>query len=110
MTSPISGQKDPEQQFRRQLQTLVRNLERSIQDLLANFWEEPFRHYAHELASTLLSSSKAYGFLELASVARAITSLLALRMEDVITLEDALREKLLELVALLKELAAVVAA
>jgi len=102
--------RDPEKAFRGQIKTAVRNLERAIQDLLEHFWEEPLRRHAHELASTLLDGCKTYGFLELASVIRAISSLVALPMEEVLTLENALREKLTELVALLKEMAELIAA
>jgi hypothetical protein len=110
VTSPNSKKQDPEQVFRGQLKSVIRNLERSINDLLENFWEEPLRRHAYDLASTLLSGCKTYGYLELGSVARAITSLLSLRMEDVIALEHPLKDKLRELVALLKEMAAILAA
>ena len=105
-----NGRKDPEKVFRGQLHAVVRNLERAIEDLLENFWEEPLRRHAHELSSALLDSCKTYGYLELGSVARAINSLVALPMEEVLTLEQPLREKLKELVALLKEMAAILAA
>jgi hypothetical protein len=102
--------RDPEKAFRGQIKISVRNLERAIQDLLENFWEEPLRRHAHEMSSTLLEGCKTYGFLELASVIRAITSLVALPMEEVIALETALREKLAELIGLLKEMAELIAA
>lgn len=102
--------RDPEKVFRSQIKTAVRSLERSIQDLLDNFWEEPLRRHAHELSNTLLEGCKTYGFLELASVIRAIVSLVALPMEEVLTLETALKEKLTELISLLKEMAELIAA
>jgi len=107
---PSVGRHDPEKVFRGQIKSVVRKLERAIQDLLENFWDEPLRRHTHELASTLLEGCKTYGFLELASVTRAITSLVALPMEEVIALENALREKLTELIGLLKEMAELVAA
>ncbi len=102
--------RDPEKVFRSQIKTAVRSLERSIQDLLDNFWEEPLRRHAHELSNALLEGCKIYGFLELASVIRAISSLVALPMEEVLTLETALKEKLTELIGLLKEMAELIAA
>ena len=105
-----NGRNDPEKVFRGQLHTVVRNLERAIDDLLENFWEEPLRRHAHELASALLASCKNYGYLELGSVTRAINSLVALPLEEVLSLEQPLKEKLKELVALLKEMAAILAA
>lgn len=101
---------DPEKAFRGQLKAAIRNLERSVDDLLQNFWEEPLRRYTHELASALLEGCKVYGYLELASVTRAITSLVALPLEEVLTLQDALKSKLRELIGLLKEMAALLAA
>jgi hypothetical protein len=102
--------RDPEKVFRGQIKTAVRALERSVQDLLENFWEEPLRRHAHEVASTLLDGCKTYGFLELASVLRAITSLVALPMEEVLSLEEVLKAKLTELVDLLTEMADLIAA
>src|SRR5260221_803095 len=102
--------RDPEKVFRSQIKTAVRSLERSIQDLLDNFWEEPLRRHAQELSNALLEGCKIYGFLELASVIRAISSLVALPMEEVLTLETALKEKLAELIGLLKEMAQLIAA
>ncbi len=108
--TPTNGRKDPEKAFRGQIRSAVRNLERAIQDLLDNYWEEPLRRHAHEVSSALLEGCKTYGYLELASVTRAITSLVALPMEEVIALEDALKEKLRELIGLLKEMAELIAA
>jgi len=102
--------RDPEKAFRGQIKTAVRKLERAVQDLLDHFWEEPLRRHAQELSATLLEGCKIYGFLELASVIRAISSLVALPMEEVLTLEDALRAKLTELISLLKEMADLIAA
>jgi len=108
--SEVPGHTDAERQFRGQLRTVLRNLERAIEDLLENFWEEPLRRHAYEVASVLLNGCKAYGYLELASVVRAMTSLLDLRMEEVLTLKDPLKEKFKELISLSKEMAEILAA
>lgn len=110
VVSPVTGRKDPEREFRGQLKAAVRNLERAIQDVLENFWEEPLRRHAHELSAALLEGCKTFGYLELGSVTRAIHSLLALPLEDVLTLESALKEKFKELIGLLKEIAGFLAA
>lgn len=102
--------RDPEKAFRGQIKTAVRNLERAVQDLLENFWQEPLRRHAHEVSTSLLEGCKTYGFLELASVIRAIVSLVALPREETVSLEKALTEKLTELIALLKEMAEMIAA
>ena len=61
MTSPHSGKKDPEQVFRSQLKSVIRNLERAIDDLMEHFWEEPLRRHAYDLAEALLAGCKTYG-------------------------------------------------
>jgi len=105
-----TGRNDPEKVFRAQLHTVVRNLERAVDDLLQNFWEEPLRRHAHELASALLASCKTYGYLELGSVTRAIHSLVALPREEAENLQQPLKDKLKELLGLLREMAAILAA
>ena len=110
MKAPVPGRSDPERQFRSQLRTVLRNLERALEDLLENFWEEPLRRHAFEIASALLAGCKTYGYLELASVARAMVSLLDLRMEDVLALRDPLKDKFKELIGLSKEMAEILAA
>ena len=110
MRADVPGRTDAEKQFRAQLRTVLRNLERAIEDLLENYWEEPLRRHAFEIASALLGGCKTYGYLELASVARAMTSLLDLRMEDVLTLKEPLTAKFKELIVLSKEMAEILAA
>lgn len=107
---PSTTGRDPEKVFRGQIKTAVRRLERAVRDLLDHFWEEPLRRHTQELSTALLDGCKTYGYLELASVIRAIASLVALPMEEVLSLEDALRSKLTELVSLLKEMADLIAA
>jgi hypothetical protein len=106
----MPGRADPERQFRGQLRVVVRNLERAVEDLLEHYWEEPLRRHAYDIASALLAGCKTYGYLELASVARAMTSLLDLRMEDVLTLKQPLKEKFKELISLSREMVDILAA
>jgi hypothetical protein len=105
-----AGRSDPERQFRAQIRTVLRNLERALNDLLENFWEEPLRRHAREVASALLEGCKTFGYLELASVTRAILSLLDLETEVVLTLKEPLQDKFKELIGLSKELADMLAA
>jgi hypothetical protein len=102
--------RDPEKAFRGQIKSAVRNLERSVTDLLDQFWQEPLRRHTHEMATALLDGCKTYGFLELASVIRAVVSLVALPQEEALPLKDALTQKLTELMSLLKEMADLIAA
>ena len=110
MKAEAPGRTDPERHFRAQLRTVVRNLERAIDDLLEHYWEEPLRRHAYEIASALLAGCKTYGYLELASVLRAMTSLLDLRMEDVIALREPLKDKFKELISLSREMVDILAA
>lgn len=110
MTSPSAGRNTPEQVFRSQLKSVVRILERSIDDLLENFWAEPLRRHAHEVSAALVEGCKNFGYLELGGVTRAITSLLALPREEVLPLQKYVTEKLRELLGLLKEMAAILVA
>ena len=105
MKSLTPGRNDPERQFRNNLHTVLRSLEESVKDLLENFWDEPLRRHSLDLATSILEGCKTFGYLELASVTRAMTSLLALSMEDVLSLQGALTEKLKELLGLMKEMA-----
>ena len=52
----------------------------------------------------MADASAASGLSHVASLARAISSLLRLRLEDTLAVQEALREKLRELLGLLREL------
>jgi hypothetical protein len=56
------------------------------------------------MATALADASAVSGLSDLANVVRAMSSLLKLRLEDALTIQEGLRAKLLELLAILKEL------
>lgn len=82
----------------------VGELEQAVLELLDSEWDELLRSRAHQIASALADASAASGLSDLATVVRAMASLLKLRLEDALAIEDRLREKLVELLAILKEL------
>lgn len=92
------------------LQPAILQLERGVQELLDSHWDEVLRRRAHEVAEAVTAACKEWRLPEMAGVAQAIMSLLALRLEDVIAIQDALREKLDELLGMLKEMAESLAA
>jgi len=107
MTLPRRDRFAPREVLRHFLQDLpraLRELERSVVELLDSSWEEPFRRRAYEMARVLADASSASGLSDLGALLRAIASLLRLRLEDAIAIQAELRRKLLELLGILKEL------
>ena len=90
--------------FLQDLPRALRELELSVVELLDSSWDEPFRRRAHDMAKVLAEASAASGLSDLGALLRAIASLLRLRLEDTLALQDELRKKLLELLGILKEL------
>lgn len=98
-----SSQKETLLRFLRDLPLAVLELERAVVELLDSFWEEPFRRRALELSVALAQASTVLRLSHVASVARSISSLLNLRLEDTFSIQRELREKLVELLGLLKD-------
>jgi HPt (histidine-containing phosphotransfer) domain-containing protein len=99
-----SRSREAQRQFLKTLPESVRALERATTEVLSTSWDEPARRRAHEMAEALAEASAALGLTDLAGVVRAIASLLKLRLEDTVAIQDALREKLVELLGMLREL------
>jgi hypothetical protein len=78
-------------------------LEESVHALISSGWEERQRKQAYDMAMAIAQGAKASGCKETAGVLDAITSLLAMPLAEVIPLRDELRDKLLELLDLLRE-------
>src|SRR5262245_1996263 len=78
----------------RDLPPAVRELDREVRQLLKTFWDEPHRCRAHALAAALADATAMFGLSHIAALARAIASLLRLRLEDTLSIQDPLREKL----------------
>jgi hypothetical protein len=78
-------------------------LDAAVRDLIASGWDEPRRRHALELAATLAEGASLAGWRETAVVLRALASLLALPLGEVLPLRGPLREKLLELLDLLDD-------
>ena len=93
----------PKDDFPARLVRAIAVLEDAALSTLEDGWLEPQRRRAHGIAVAVADACRASGLDETWAVARAIASLLALPLDEVLTLEDALREKLAELFALLRE-------
>lgn len=92
--------------FLRQLPEAIEALASATEELLASGWEEAFRRRACNLAAALADSCVHHRVPQAAGLVRSIGSLLRLSLEEVIPLEDALQEKLRELLGMLRELGA----
>jgi hypothetical protein len=78
-------------------------LEGAVHALLASGWDEPLRKHAHEMATAMAAGAKDAGWGETSRVLGAIHSLLALPLGEVLSVREELRDKLLELLDLLRE-------
>jgi len=78
-------------------------LEDAVFDLIANGWEESRRRLALEMAVALSQAAKSAGWHEIESTLRPLSQLLALSLPEVISIRQAVRDKMLELLALLKK-------
>ena len=107
MALPPADRPEPRDFLLRFLRTLplaVHELEDAVARLIASSWDEMIRRRAHHMASALGDASAASGLSHVASVTRAIASLLKLKLEDAFSIQEPLQEKLRELLALLKDL------
>jgi hypothetical protein len=107
MTMSRRDRSDPREEillrFLRDLPLAVIELEKAVGELLESSWEEPFRRRALELSSTLAAASARMRLSHVASVAKAIASLLRISPEEALPIREALRDKLRELLGLLKD-------
>lgn len=92
-----------EDDFRSRLVRAVAVLEDATLTALDEGWLEPQRRRAHGIAVAVAEACRDAGLDETWALARAIASLLALPLGEVLSLEEALREKFGELFALLRE-------
>jgi len=79
------------------------HLERAIQDLLSDFGGEAWRLKAMSLARSMAAGCDSCGLKESSGILRSIESLLSLPQEETFGLKLSLAQRLLELIALLKE-------
>jgi hypothetical protein len=78
-------------------------LEESVHDLLSGGWEEPRRKRALEIASALAAGARQGGWRDTAAVLGAIVELVDLPIGEVVSVRDELRNKLIELLELLRD-------
>lgn len=77
-------------------------LEIAVHDLLSTGWEEPRRRRAHEISTALCDAAKMSGWKETGGILQAISSLLTLSLVETLSVREAIRDKLLELLGLLR--------
>ena len=78
-------------------------LESAVRDALIRFWQEPYRRRAYALARSVSGGCKVCGFKESSGLLRSLESLLSLSAEDTSGIQRSVAERILELLALLKE-------
>jgi hypothetical protein len=78
-------------------------LEDAVCDLISNGWEESRRRLAQDMAVAMTQAAKAAGWWETESILRPLSQLLGLSSPEVISVRQAVRDKMLELLNLLKK-------
>lgn len=78
-------------------------LETAVHDVLRHLWNEADRKRAHGLVQSLSEGCKVCGFRESSGLIRSLDSLLALGAEDVRGIQRSVAERMLEILALLRE-------
>jgi hypothetical protein len=78
-------------------------LESAVLDLLAGGWEEGPRRLAHDIAVALLEAARDEHWWDIESALRAIESLLSLSSHEALSIRQALDERLLNFLGLLKK-------
>jgi len=80
----------------------LQSLDTAVQEVISSGWEEYSRSHAHELAAALTMAAKDAHWWETEAVLRPIVALLALSPRELFPIQEDVRGKLLELLALLK--------
>ena len=78
-------------------------LEVAVDELLSAGWDELRRRRAHEMSTILCDASKIAGWKETGGILHAITSLLALPLGEILSIREAVRDRLLELLGILRD-------
>jgi hypothetical protein len=78
-------------------------LESAVRDALIHLWEEPYRKRAHALARSITGGCSVCGFKESSGLLRSLESLLSLTVEDTSGIQRSVAERILEILALLKD-------
>jgi hypothetical protein len=87
------------------IQHAASQLERAIQALLEHRWEERLRRRAEERAQLLMMACRKAKLLRATRAAQALQSLLSLDEEDLYCIHEPLRQKLFELLDLVRSFA-----
>jgi hypothetical protein len=79
----------------------IRALESAVREALIHLWAEPFRRQAYALARSVSGGCEVCGFKESSGLLRSLESLLSL--EDTSGIQRSVGERILEILALLKD-------
>ena len=82
--------------------TALARLESAVHQVISTGWDESTRKYACEVSTALRDASKAAGWKETTGILHALTSLLALPLGEILSIREAVRDKMLELLELLR--------
>jgi len=77
-------------------------LEEAVLDLLSGDWDEDRRRRAYDMALVLTQAAKIAGCWEMEAVLRPLCALLGLSVQEVGLIRQAVRDKLIELLGLMK--------
>jgi hypothetical protein len=89
--------------FRLRLPKVIRELELAVRDASDAGWKEPERKRAHEIAVALSDFLRQEGLRDSAILARSLSSLMGLSRDQILPVEEALREKASEILDSLNE-------
>lgn len=103
MNAPAPAPAPGRQELYANIRRAILELDWAVAELLESRWREPERRHAAGLAAAIAEACKTPDLRHVGTVARAAASLLRLRTQDVLDVEDQVREKLADLVELLKE-------
>src|SRR5262245_11072290 len=78
-------------------------LETAVRDVLIHFWEDSYRRRALSAAQSLAAGCKVCGFRESSGLVRSLESLLTLTVDDVQGIQRSVGERMLDVLALLRE-------
>ena len=76
-------------------------LESAVHQVISSGWDDSSRRRAYELSTALCDASKSAGWKETAGILQALASLLVLPLEEILTVRETVRDKMLEFLGML---------
>ena len=91
--------------FRRRLPNAIRELDQATMDVLEGSWDRSGMDRVTEIAEALSGACRLEGLREAGLMARSIASLMKVSREQIVPIESAFREKIDELMRILRDTA-----